>query len=388
MQEVAVGSKQALARQLIELEASKHRIIGLITHNDNGGAQEALARLCRALECKGHQVELWYLYKVSDFRPIDIESQIILNKPANGALDYIRIVLGLRRELSKHCPDAVISFLPLANTVGLLTSWLQRIPIRIASQRNPVQTYSWAMRCLDWYAGTSGLYTHNIANSGDVETSVSGYPLPYRLRTKIIYNGIDAPESSVHRGSARAIFGLKDTEIALVSAGRLARQKNHEFLIQLLGALQDFHLLIAGDGNEAALKAEAVRMGVSDRVQFLGQLDRGKMNELFCAADIFALPSIYEGQSNALLEAMAAGLPIIASDITCHRETLLDGADESGFVIPTTDPNRWIGTLKELARDAHLRRQLSQKALKRVEFFSLERMCSEFEKVVRSEPII
>lgn len=365
-------------------EKPTHRIVALITHNDNGGAQQALGRLCGCLKRNGHDVELWYLYKEADDCPTDIPSRVIFDKKAGSVLDYFRMILRLNHCLASHKADALISFLPLANTAGLLVGWYQGIAVRIASQRNPVQTYSRFMRYLDWYAGTCGLYTHNITNSGDVQSSIASYPLPYKLRTKIIYNGINPDRNTVKRTDARAAFGLKNSDIALVSVGRVARQKNQIFLIQLLGGLPGFKLFVAGDGDDSILRAEAERMGVAPRVHFLGQLNRDRMNGLFRATDIFALPSLYEGQSNALLEAMAAGLPIVASDIPCHRETLLDGAEMSGFVIPITDPNRWTEVLNDLANDVRLRNKISQNASKRAGFFSLERMSSEFESILTS----
>lgn len=365
---------------------SRHRIAALITHNDHGGAQEALARLCHSFRSNGHDVELWYLYRKSEFHPKDVPYRMILDRPAAGALDYLRIALKLKKQISTYHPDTLISFLPLANVVGSFVGWLMHVPVRIACQRNPVQTYTLAMRLLDWYAGTSGLYTHNITNSRDVLLSVRGYPKPYRLRTKTIYNGIAAARRPLDKKRSRAAFEENHADILLVSAGRLARQKNHIFLIQLLGALPGFKLLIAGDGDDSKLRSEAARMGVDQRVRFLGQLDRNRMDELLCAADIFALPSLYEGQSNALLEAMAAGLPIVASDIPCHRETLIEGSDYSGFVIPITDPNKWINVLKDLAYNIRLREQVSLSAQKRVQLFSLTRMRSEFEKTLASTP--
>ena len=360
---------------------SGRRIAALITHNDHGGAQEALTRLCSSLKANGHHVELWFLYKKSGFVPDGVPFKMIINQAPAGPIDYLRMFHRLERQVASFQPEALITFLPLANILGCAVGWHQGIPARIACQRNPVQTYSWPMRWLDWCAGSSGLYTHNVANSGDVLSSVQRYPLRYRKRTRKIYNGVSVVvRRRLDKTAARAAIGEDGPSTLLVTAGRLARQKNQVFLIQLLGALPGFKLLIAGDGNDAELRSEAVRMGVDDRVRFMGQLSRDRMEELLQAADIFALPSLYEGQSNALLEAMGFGLPIVASDIPCHQETLGEGSEPSGFIIPITEPNRWIQTMKDLAHDMKLREHISLSAQRRVEFFSLARMRSEFEK--------
>ncbi len=362
-------------------KTSGRRIAAVITHNDHGGAQEALARLCASFRSNGHNVALWFLYRKSNFAPAALPYKTMMDRPPSGLVDYLKMMHRLRRDLAHYQPDALLSFLPLANIMGCFVGWHQGIAARIACQRNPVQTYSTAMRWLDWCAGSTGIYTHNVANSGDVLSSIQFYPGPYKRRMRTIYNGIPTGVTPpLDKAVACAALGEKGNATLLVTAGRLARQKNQVFLIQLMGALPCFRLLIAGDGDESDLRAEAVRMGVQDRVRFLGQLNRDRMVELLRAADIFALPSLYEGQSNVLLEAMAAGLPIVASDIPCHRETLNEDHEKNDFVIPITEPDRWIEKLQQLAQDRVLRKELGRRALRRVEFFSLTRMRSEFEK--------
>lgn len=362
------------------------RITAVITHNDQGGAQEALSRLSRSMIQRGHDVSLCYLYKKG--RAVDgtVPHAFLLEKERPSIIDYISMPFLLRRRLMRHRPDAIISFLPLANVLAQPIGSALRIPARIASQRNPVQTYSRFMKVLDWYVGSIGCYTDNILNSSDVQQSVQDYPWPYRYRTKIIPNGIDLSAEPVEpRKQARSKFFLEDSDIALVSIGRLAKQKNQAFLIQALGALKGFRLLLAGSGpDQAKLRLDAERMGVDDRVTFLGALDQSNVRSLLHAADIFALPSLYEGQSNALLEAMSAGKAIVTSDIPSNRDTLLGPDIEAGLVLPTTDPEQWIATLQDLAQDSEKREAFGQRARRRVQDFSLEKMCSAFEAVIEA----
>lgn len=236
------------------------------------------------------------------------------------------------------------------------------------------------MRILDWYVGTCGSYSHNILNSADVKQSIDRYPMPYRYRTSVVYNGVPKFVSNVGRDDARSRFGLERGDVALVSIGRLTKQKNQIFLIQLLGVLENFILLIAGDGPEYnTLQQEAESMGVGHRLRMLGGLDEETRDALLSATDIFAMPSIFEGQSNSLLEAMAAGKPVIVSDLACHRETLGEGARKAGYVVPITEPNRWISALVALGQSEAVRRDYSKRAKKRIDFFSVDRMCSGFE---------
>ena len=322
-----------LAKGLYQEDSSSEsfKIVAVITHNDRGGAQEALTRLCRTLIDRGHTVTLWYLYKRGPFFDPGIPSRFVLEKEAPSTFDYGLIAVKLGRMLSQERPTAIISFLPSANVLTQTIGRFQRVPARIASQRNPVQTYSWPMQLLDWCFGTCGSYTRIVVNSSDVQSSVSGYPRAYRRRTQIIYNGVDATSfEGENKGEARSYFNMRDDEIALVSIGRLTRQKNLVLLVQILGALKNFRLFLAGSGPELPrLRTEAKRMGVADRVVFLGALAQPETKMLLSAADIFALPSLFEGQSNALLEAMCAGRPVVTNDIPSHRETLTGGGERS-----------------------------------------------------------
>ncbi len=366
--------------------AESLKIVAVITHNDRGGAQEALTRLCHALVDRGHKVTLWYLYKRGPFFDPGLPSRFVLEKEAPSTFDYGLIAVKLGRMLSKERPTAVISFLPSANVITQTIGWLQRVPVRIASQRNPVQTYSWPMQLLDWYFGTCGSYTRIVVNSSDVQSSVSGYPRAYRRRTQIIHNGVDPMLfDQENRGEARSHFNMRDDEIALVSIGRLTRQKNLVLLVQILGALKNFRLFLAGAGPELPrLRTEAERMGVANRVVFLGALGQPETKMLLSAADIFALPSLFEGQSNALLEAMSAGRPVVTNDIPSHRETLTDGDKEAGFLISITNPDQWVSTLEGLGNSAAKRRDFGRRARERARDFSLDHMCMAFESVIRS----
>lgn len=138
------------------------------------------------------------------------------------------------------------------------------------------------------------------------------------------------------------------------------------------------------------LEAQASALGVSDRVIFLGAVDRVAVRRLLQASDVFLQPSLYEGQSNAVLEAMHQGLPIIVSDIPEQRETVLDPqtGEVGGLVVPLGDTVAWTKALADLRRDPECRASLSAAARVIVERrFSLRRMIDGFEaELVVSSP--
>jgi glycosyltransferase involved in cell wall biosynthesis len=134
-------------------------------------------------------------------------------------------------------------------------------------------------------------------------------------KIRVLRNGVDlAMFRPVDRGAARRALGLGRT--TLVSVGHLIARKGHDLVIGAMPALPGMDLLIAGDGpEERSLRALADRLGVADRVRFLGRLPHDRLREVYEAADILVLASSREGWANVLLEAMACGTPVVASNV-------------------------------------------------------------------------
>ena len=143
---------------------------------------------------------------------------------------------------------------------------------------------------------------------------------------RVLRNGVDLEIfQPVDRDAARAKHGLSSK--VLLSVGHLIPRKAHHLVIQALALLPDATLLIAGNGPEkAALSALCARLGVVDRVRFLGQLPHVQLAELYSAADVLVLASEREGWANVLLEAMACGTPVVASDVWGTPEVVTERA--------------------------------------------------------------
>jgi glycosyltransferase involved in cell wall biosynthesis len=307
-----------------------------------------------------------------------------LEEAQPGLAGYLRIFVRLLQQLKSVRPDAVITFLPLACTFGQTSAWLAGVRCRIASQRNPNWSYGRIMQSCDRLAGTLGIYTSNVANSRFVLDSFMSYPRSYRRRMAVVHNGIEWRPSTLDSEQARQKFKLPPQDPIIVTIGRLTEQKNQALLLDALLRLPTAHLAIAGDGElRQSLTDKARSLGVMDRTHFLGTLVPTDVPDLLRAADIFALPSRYEGQSNALLEAMNAGLPILASDIPPQAETLGgNGEQPAGWLLPLDNPASWAQVIEELIDDHNLRARMGKLARNRVSVYSLEGMGDGFEKVI------
>jgi len=154
--------------------------------------------------------------------------------------------------------------------------------------------------------------------------------------------------------------------VILLFVGRIAEQKGLTYLIQSLPALRSrtsmpFELRVVGDGPlRADMEALAESLGVSDCVYFTGWVPQSQVRDWLQKADIFVLPSLMEGLSIALLQAMACGLPVVTSDAVGNREVVGNG--QNGFLVPVRDVRVWVEALATLIEDRKLRWRMGRRS--------------------------
>ncbi|MCJ2185963.1 glycosyltransferase [Novosphingobium beihaiensis] len=161
-------------------------------------------------------------------------------------------------------------------------------------------------------------------------------------RIGVHYTGLDRDKfHTVERGAARALvsampnLGIWSEGPLLVTPGALIPRKGQRLVIEALTHLPDARLALAGAGeDETGLKALAKRLGVADRVQFLGLVDHDALPHVLCAADVLVLPSASEGLANVWIEGLACGTPIVIPDIGGAREIVKD--ESAGRLISRT----------------------------------------------------
>jgi len=163
--------------------------------------------------------------------------------------------------------------------------------------------------------------------------------------TEVVGNGIDTERFHlVSRAAARARFGLPDSAKVLISVGGLVERKGMHRVIEVLPALlkrhPGLHYLIVGGAspegdNRAELTAQVARLGLGDRVHFLGALPSDELKWPLSASDVFVLATRNEGWANVFLEAMACGLPVVSTDVGGNAEVVC--RDELGTIVPFGD---------------------------------------------------
>jgi glycosyltransferase involved in cell wall biosynthesis len=366
------------------------KIIGIVSFMNAAGAQEALMRLMRQLRSRGHETEVWFLYEKTPCYRGEKGVRVILDKSRLTPFDIPLLFLRLTKMLRAAEPDTVVGFLPLANILGLSAAAAARTQLRIASQRSPGPTFGRAMRVLDEFLGSHGVYGPIVCVSQAVKDSFAAYPRSYRERLSVVNNGIDWTPSTKDKAAARAEFGIPEDFPLLVASGRFEPQKNYDLMVRVMATTPRMRLAIAGDGRlRAATETLARDLGAESRIHFLGTLPHARIKDFLRAADGFVQTSLFEGQSNSILEAMHEGLPIICSDIPMQRETLCEeSGDPTALLMPLEDFDAWRDGFIRLRDDSDFAIELGARARALVSRrFALDRMIDGFETIILNQEV-
>jgi glycosyltransferase involved in cell wall biosynthesis len=269
------------------------------------------------------------------------------------------------------------------NTLGLMASRLTGVPfVATVHGRNYYSDRARrriAYRLIGRFAGR--LVTVSEANKRFLAERVG---IPPR-RVQVIPNGVplDDKASAAARSALRESLGLNQDHAIIGTLGSLYPVKGHSYLIDaapaILGRFPQAVLLIVGQGGlREELEADAARLGIAARVRFLGH--REDVHDLLSIYDIFVLPSLSEGMPLALLEAMAAGLPAVASQVGGVTEVLEDR--KTGFLVPPGDSRALADAIMTLLGNPPLANELAAAARQMAATrFSLAGMLRAYEGV-------
>jgi glycosyltransferase involved in cell wall biosynthesis len=200
-------------------------------------------------------------------------------------------------------------------------------------------------------------------------------------RAHVVYNGVDAGEFVRARAEPRSrpyVLGI----------GRHVPQKGLDILLHAFasvadGALRGHDLVIAGDGPERpTLEALARRLGVHERVTFVGRCHRARTASLFAGCAIFVLPSRHEPMGIVNLEAMAAGRPVIASSVGGVPELVIDGV--TGVLVPPDDPAALAAALGDLASQPERADAMGRAGRARAVAFDWRRIADQYDEIYRT----
>ena len=271
-----------------------------------------------------------------------------------------RRLLTLRRLVRRECARIVVSW---SSHVAIYARWLcfAGRPARVFNLRQDLLVDARTgnpRTSLRWYRGALEAADIVVSNSNHSLLALAGRGIRFRA-SEVIRNMVPA----AGRGSPKVSVAAT----RIVAVGSLKPLKAYDVLLQALAILakqgKTFELLLAGDGPErASLESLARELAIEDRVTFLGPVD--DVPGLIAGAQIVAHPSKSEGLSNTILEAMAEGVPVVATAVGAAPEIIEDG--RSGLLVPPGCPESLAASLGRLIDDPDLRDRLGREGLRYV----------------------
>lgn len=347
-----------------------------LTHDTPGGARVVVEVLCDGLRRRGMPVRLGFLYGEGR---IEGAPPLVRGGLGRFALWSPFALIRLFRQFRRTRPRAVIANLPMANAIVLTVAALARVPQRLAVHHVDTESYRPGSRWIDLIAGTVGAYTRVIAVSEPVRRSLARHPERYRRRIKAIDNGMPRRSTSADRATLRRRFGIDPDEIVAINVGRLSEQKNQAVLIDAMQELEGVRLVLLGDGElRQDLEDRARRSGVTDHVVFAGLVDPQTVTDWLAAADLFVLPSLYEGLSLALIEALHARLPMLVSDVPSNTAPFESANGRLCLAAPAKDTAAWQALIRRAASDPLLRERYAEAAASLSGRYDAERMIEAY----------
>jgi glycosyltransferase involved in cell wall biosynthesis len=318
-----------------------------------------------------------------------VELPALVREPA--PLRDARACRALYRLMRRSRPDLVHTHTSKAGILGRLAAWLAGVPRIVHTPHGHVfHGYAGRLRTRGFVhlEGWAARVTDRIVGLTDQEARdhlAHGIGRPEQFVT--IPSGIDlAPFDKPHDGghALRAALGLPAAARIVGAVGRLEPIKGHRHLVEAFAELAprvpDLYLVLVGDGEcEAALRARLEAAGLGARVRFLGW--REDVATVLPALDVFAFPSLNEGMGRALVEAMAAGRPIVAARAGGIPEVLADGA--AGLLVPAGEGPALARAIERLLADPALGAQLGEAARRRAAQYSVTTMLARTEQLYR-----
>ncbi|MCG6118440.1 MAG: glycosyltransferase [Aquimonas sp.] len=339
-----------------------------------GGSQRQIVHLLRGLKRRGRRPALLYFRRPSFLvEQVVAEDVPVARIDKRGAID-LRFLRALRRFLREGRFDVVHCFSITAEMWVRLT--LIGLPgTRLVSSVRGLSTTlpGWQWRAKRWVLRGSAAVISNSRAGADYVARRCGLD-PAGI--EVVPNGVEFGPlpGTAQRAAVREALGL-DARPLLLFVGRLVPEKNLPLLLQALARLpaaQRPLAWLAGEGPERpTLLQQCAELGLQDDIVLLGERD--DTGALMAAADLLVLPSREEGLSNVLLEAMAAGLPVLASDAGGSPELVEDGV--CGLLFRSGDLDALVAALRRLLEDPALRRLMGAEGRARVEReYAVERM--------------
>lgn len=364
------------------------RVLSLVKGLGPGGAERLLVSAARAHDRSAFELEAAYLLPWKHHLVGELAGQdvVVHRLSERGQHDPVW-PLALRRLLRGGRYDVVHAHSPLvaiAARLAIRTLPRSQRPRLVTTEHNAWSSHALVTRFLN--AATWGLDDAHLVVSEDVRGSL--WP-PWRRRTAevLLHGTVLAPirAAASERPAVRRELGLGDGDVVVGTVANFRPQKAYPDLLAAARRVVDEHegvtFVAVGQGpREAEVRALHAKLGLGDRFRILGYRD--DVPRVLAGCDIFITASRYEGLPVALMEALAAGLPIVATDVPGTRHVVRDGIE--GVVVPAGRPDLLATAILDVSTDPERRRRFASAARKRADDYDIRRTVGRLEEVYRA----
>lgn len=358
----------------------KKSILILLTASYGGGAERLVLDQMKHYDKKRFNLHIITLRKGNlegEFSNIGKVNYSCLNSRKKFSLKTIKRLLGY---INRNKIELIHTHLIEADMYGFIIK-LMKPKIKLICTRHNTFSKKIFWRLL------KKLFSLNVDQilvvSKSVKEFISKYEFIPPKKIKVLYNGIDINKFKTRKDikKLKQEFKLRDRDFIIGIVGRLAKQKGHRHLFKaishLKGRTPNIRLIVVGDGElKKELEEYARKLNIEKEVIFLGF--RKDMPALYSLMDVFCLPSEFEGFGIAIIEAMAAGKPVVAANVGGIPEVVIDG--EAGILVPSRDSNALAQAVLKLLKNQALAKRMGEAGRRRVEkYFTLDRMIEKTE---------
>lgn len=354
----------------------KINIMALIVSMPVGGVETQLLSIARRLNKQKYNVSICCIKELGDLGETAAEIGIETN--CLNLKKIKRFSLSIPGQISKVLKENDINILwthqYIANLYGRMASLLAGTPGTVSTFHALYDNRKLHRSIFNYVLSKRSVKL--VAVSESVASDMKSYDHVTPDKIKVIYNGIDlslfdVPES---KAECRRKLGLSEKDIIVGAIGRISEEKNHKAIINALNKLpSNVKGVVIGDGP----LRDTLKEAGGERCFFAGQMENSLIPVALKAFDIFCFPSLWEGFGVSLIEAMASGIPIVASDISTHRE-VLGGA---GILFSLDKADELPRALRRLIDDPDERKILSEKGRKRARIYSIDNTVKAYEEI-------
>lgn len=334
----------------------------------SGGAERVISLLANEFYRKGNEVEMICLTNLKeDYYKVAEGVKLIHAEDVAGHSLFKRL-MWFRKYIKKEQPDCVIAFMEAVYEFVLIALLGLSIPV-ISSERKDPTTLGPLRKFLRWiFLPTATAHVVQTQKIKDFYNAI------VRKKTHIIYNPVN-----------EKVFDMPNVERddRIISVGRLYPQKNQQMLIRAFAKVKDtfpsYKLVIYGEGYlRSELEKLIADLGLVGRVDLPGTTT--KILEEVKRSKVFCLSSDYEGMSNAMIEAMCLGTPVISTKVSGTDELINDG--ENGLLVDLGDIDGLAQAFNRLLGDENLQKQFADKCLAMSPIFKIDSIVKKWEELI------